>query len=164
MASATRTGKQRSAPAAKSESSKSRKVATTSQSERKAETPRASSGKRDVVRTAFAYRGTHYRYGGSARGGFDCSGFTSYVYRVRGVDLPHNAAAQFECGTPVSRNRLKEGDLVFFETTRRGISHVGIYVGNGKFVHASSARGQVRVDSLDGGYYASRFRGARRVK
>ena len=78
--------------------------------------------------------------------------------------MPHNAAAQFQCGTAVGRSHMKEGDLVFFETTRRGISHVGIYVGNGKFVHASSARGQVRVDSLDGGYYASRFRGARRVK
>jgi len=164
-ASTTRTGKQRSAYAAKSQSSKSRRVATTSQSARKARTSaRASSGKHDVVRTAYAYRGTRYRYGGSARGGFDCSGFTSYVYRMRGVDLPHNAAAQFQCGTAVGRSHMKEGDLVFFETTRRGISHVGIYVGNGKFVHASSARGQVRVDSLDGGYYASRFRGARRVK
>jgi len=118
----------------------------------------------DVVRTAYAYRGTRYRYGGSARGGFDCSGFTRYVYGSKGVALPHNAAAQFSKGQRVSRGNLKAGDLVFFHTTRRSISHVGIYVGSGKFVHASSARGRVRVDSLNSGYYNNRFRGARRVK
>lgn len=126
--------------------------------------PGASSGKSTVVRTAFAYRGTRYRYGGAARGGFDCSGFTSYVYRTKGVNLPHNAAAQFRCGKPVAKGSLKEGDLVFFNTTRRGISHVGIYIGGGKFVHASSAKGRVRVDTLTSGYYAERFRGGRRVK
>ncbi len=125
------------------------------------EAPRAGS---DVVRTAYAYRGTRYRYGGSARGGFDCSGFTRYVYGKRGVSLPHNAAAQSAVGRRVSKSDLKAGDLVFFQTTRRSISHVGIYVGGGKFVHASSAGGRVRVDSLNSGYYCSRYRGARRVK
>lgn len=130
----------------------------------KSRTRTASSGRRDVVRTAYAYRGTRYRYGGASRGGFDCSGFTRYVYGEKGVDLPHSAAAQFGRGSRVAKGSLKSGDLVFFSTTRRGISHVGIYVGDGKFVHASSARGRVRVDSLAEGYYSDRFRGARRVK
>lgn len=117
-----------------------------------------------IVRTAFSYRGSRYRYGGSSRGGFDCSGFTRHVYAKNGICLPHNSSAQAQCGKKVSRDELKAGDLVFFSTTRRGISHVGIYVGDGKFVHASSSRGHVRVDSLNEGYYKERYRGARRVK
>jgi len=118
----------------------------------------------DVIRTAYAYRGVRYRYGGSSRGGFDCSGFTSHVYARKGVRLPHSAAAQFQHGRRVAAGEMKPGDLVFFTTTRRGISHVGIYAGNGKFVHASSGGGRVQVDSLASGYYKERFRGARRVK
>ena len=117
-----------------------------------------------VVRTAYAFRGVRYRYSGSSPRGFDCSGFTSYVYRRKGVSLPHNAAEQFQHGRRVGKDSLKPGDLVFFSTTRRGISHVGIYAGDGKFVHASSGGGRVRVDSLESGYYGNRFRGARRVK
>lgn len=118
----------------------------------------------DVVRTAYAYRGVPYHYGGSSRSGFDCSGFTSYIYRKKGVSLPHSAADQFNHGKRVSTGSLKPGDLVFFHTTRRGISHVGIYAGDGKFVHASSGGGRVRVDSLTSGYYKQRLVGARRVK
>ena len=113
---------------------------------------------------AYGYRGTPYRYGASGRGGFDCSGFTSYVYRKKGVSLPHNAAAQYRKGSRVKSKDLKPGDLVFFNTTRRRVSHVGIYAGEGKFVHASSGGGRVRVDSLNSGYYRSRLVGARRVK
>ncbi len=119
----------------------------------------------DVVRTAYSYRGTPYRWGGSSRSGFDCSGFTSYLYRRQGVGLPHSASAQFRMGHKVGRGELKPGDLVFFETVHKGISHVGMYVGNGHFVHASSRRsGGVRVDSLESGYYRERFRGARRYR
>jgi cell wall-associated NlpC family hydrolase/LysM repeat protein len=117
----------------------------------------------DLVRSAYSYRGTPYRYGGSARGGFDCSGFTSYLYRQKGISLPHSARAQAKMGQKVDKGNLKAGDLVFFHTVTPGISHVGMYVGDGKFVHASSRRsGGVRIDSLNSGYYSQRFRGARR--
>ncbi|WP_156415915.1 SH3 domain-containing C40 family peptidase [Chthonomonas calidirosea] len=118
-----------------------------------------------LVRSALAYRGTPYVYGGSGRGGFDCSGFVRYLYLKRGIDLPHNAAEQFHMGKPVSRKDLKPGDLVFFHTVTPGISHVGMYIGNGRFIHASSRRGGggVRIDSLDESYYAHAYRGARRI-
>lgn len=116
-----------------------------------------------LIRTALACRGLRYRRGGTSRGGFDCSGFTRYVYAKYGVSLPHSSAAQSRLGTPVSRDQLQPGDLVFFQTYRRGISHVGIYIGNNQFVHASTPRGGVRVDSLNHSYYSKRYRGARRV-
>ncbi len=119
----------------------------------------------DIVRTAYAYRGTPYVYGGASRGGFDCSGFTSYLYARQGIALPHSAREQFQMGRHVSKADLKPGDLVFFHTVTPGISHVGMYVGNGRFVHASSRRsGGVRVDSLDSGYYSSAYRGATRLR
>jgi cell wall-associated NlpC family hydrolase len=122
-------------------------------------------GDASVVGTAIAYRGTPYRYGSSGGGSFDCSGFTRFVYGRKGVSLPHSAKEQFHQGHSVGRGELKEGDLVFFHTVTPGISHVGIYAGNGKFVHASSRRsGGVRVDRLDSGYYSGAFRGGRRVK
>lgn len=117
-----------------------------------------------LIRIAMACRGTHYVRGGTSRGGFDCSGFTRYVYAKYGVALPHSSAAQAGRGTAVSRGELKPGDLVFFQTYRRGISHVGIYIGNGNFVHAASRGRGVTVDALDSAYYASRYRGARRVE
>lgn len=116
-----------------------------------------------VVETAMACRGTHYARGGTSRGGFDCSGFTRWVYARYGIALPHSSAAQAGLGKPVSRGELQPGDLVFFQTSRRGISHVGIYIGNNCFVHASSHGRGVTVDSLGSGYYAPRYRGARRV-
>lgn len=117
-----------------------------------------------LIRTAMSCRGTHYRRGGTSRNGFDCSGFTRYVFAKYGVSLPHSSAAQASKGTPVAKSDLKPGDLVFFQTYRRGISHVGIYIGNGSFVHAASRRsGGVRVDSLNSSYYGPRYRGARRV-
>jgi len=120
-------------------------------------------GQPAVVRRALGYLGTRYRYGASGARGFDCSGFTSYIYRQHGITLPHNSAAQYRVGKPVSRSELRPGDLVFFRTRGNRISHVGIYIGNGKFVHASSARGRVRVDTLTSGYYHQRYVGARRI-
>ncbi len=121
-------------------------------------------GQMKVVRTALAYQGARYRSGGTSRGGFDCSGFTRYVYAKYGVSLPHSSAAQARVGRPVPRGQLKPGDIVYFHTYRRGPSHVGIYTGNNKFVHASTHGRGVVVDSLGSSYYASRYMGARRVK
>lgn len=116
-----------------------------------------------LIRTAMAYRGTRYVRGGTSRGGFDCSGFTRYVYAKYGVSLPHSSAAQAGKGTRIAKSELKPGDLVFFATYRRGISHVGIYIGNNQFVHASNHGRGVTVDSLGSSYYAPRYRGARRI-
>ncbi|BCW98276.1 MAG: hypothetical protein KatS3mg024_1103 [Armatimonadota bacterium] len=126
--------------------------------------PAPSGASSSAVRTAMNHLGDRYRYGGSSRGGFDCSGFTRYVYAKHGVVLPHNSAAQFQKGIPVSKGELKPGDLVFFSRGGKRIGHVGVYVGNGKFVHASNPRGGVRVDSLTTGTYARTYVGARRVK
>lgn len=116
-----------------------------------------------IIDKAMSLRGTRYRYGGMSRNGLDCSGFTSLVFQSMGVRLPRTSAQQATVGTQVSRGQLRAGDLVFFNTRGRRISHVGIYVGGGKFVHASSARGNVRVDSMTDGYYNRRFVTARRV-
>jgi hypothetical protein len=117
----------------------------------------------DLIREALASRGIRYRWGGVSRGGFDCSGFTRYLYeRLRGIQLPHSASRQAHYGQKVARNDLQEGDLVFFHTYRRGISHVGIYIGGNRFVHAANTRRRVRVDTLTG-YYLKRFVTARRL-
>lgn len=122
-------------------------------------------GSNNVVSTAMRYRGTRYSYGGLSSRGFDCSGFVKYVYQKHGLNLPHNAAAQYKYGKPVSKSELQPGDLVFFRTGgSKGINHVGIYIGNGQFIHASSAKGRVRIDNLNSGYYSQRFVGARRLK
>lgn len=127
--------------------------------------PSNGKGNASLVKYALSHLGARYRYGGmSSRGGFDCSGFVAYIYQKYGVRLPHSSSAQFRMGKPVGRSELQPGDLVFFNTRGRRASHVGIYIGNGKFIHASSARGRVRIDTLDSGYYKQRFLGGRRVK
>jgi len=105
--------------------------------------------------------GTPYRTAGTTPNGFDCSGFTSYVFDKIGIDLPRQSSAQYSSGSKVSKDELRAGDLVFFNTNGRGISHVGIYVGNGKFAHSSSSNG-VRYDNLSASYYADRYVGAAR--
>lgn len=117
-----------------------------------------------LVRTAKQYIGKPYRWGGeSARTGFDCSGLTMTVYRLNGLDLPRNSRAQFDAGIPVSRKSLKKGDLVFFYTGRKGrVSHVGIYAGTGKFIHAPRRGKTIRVSAMSAAYYSKRYMGARR--
>ena len=104
------------------------------------------------------YLGVPYVWGGSSPSGFDCSGFVAYVYAQMGVSLPHYTGAQWAVGEPVSTSDLQPGDLVFFD----GLGHVGIYVGNDRFVHASSSRG-VTVSSLHEKYWATRYLGAKRL-
>lgn len=116
-----------------------------------------------VISTAAQYLGTPYRYGGSSPGGFDCSGFTSYIFKQYGISLNRTAAGQYGQGSAVAKANLIPGDLVFFNTSG-GVSHVGIYTGNGKFIHSSSpSSGGVIYSSLSESYYASRYVGARRV-
>jgi cell wall-associated NlpC family hydrolase len=110
--------------------------------------------------------GVDYRYGGnSPTTGFDCSGLVAHIYREAwGIRLPHNTAAQSEAGVPVSLAELQAGDLVFYDTLKRPYSHVGIYLGDGKFVHAPKTGARVRIESLQSGYWAPRFNGARRIE
>ena len=126
--------------------------------------PRISLGQK-IVRTAGRFIGTAYRWGGeSADAGFDCSGLTMTVYRLNGLDLPRNSRDQFRAGTPIKRSALKEGDLVFFATRRHSlrVSHVGIYTGGGRFIHAPGRGKSIRTASLSNGYFNLRFVGARR--
>ena len=115
-----------------------------------------------VVALAQRYLGTSYVWGGSSPGGFDCSGFILYVFQQCGVNLPRMADGQFEYGMKVANSDLRPGDAVFFTTYEPGASHVGIYIGNGLFIHASSAAGQVTITSLSKQYYRDRYLGARR--
>jgi cell wall-associated NlpC family hydrolase len=117
-----------------------------------------------LLEFAVSLLGRPYRFG-SDRGAFDCSGFVRRVFGEFGVRLPHSSRQQFALGRWVSRHDLQVGDLVFFRTTARGpISHVGIYIGDGKFVHAARKAGRVRIDPLDHTYYSSRYAGARRLQ
>ena len=110
--------------------------------------------------------GIDYRQGGkSPATGFDCSGLVAHVYREAwGIRLPSTTAAQSRAGVPVSLAELQAGDLVFYDTLKRPYSHVGIYLGDGKFVHAPKTGAQVRIDSLQSSYWSPRFNGARRVE
>ena len=112
-----------------------------------------------VVGIAMQYLGTPYRWGGADPSGFDCSGFIMYVYAQVGVSLPHNAAAQFAYGTPVSRDQLEPGDLVFFD----GLGHNGIYIGGGQFIHSPHTGDVVKISSLYDSWYNARWVGGRRL-
>ena len=122
----------------------------------------SSSGKgASVVATAKKYIGCKYVYGGSSPSGFDCSGFTSYVYKQFGVSLNRTAAGQYSNGVAVSRSNLQPGDLIMFG--KSGISHVAIYIGGGKIVHAANPSRGVTTDTINSGYYNNNYVGARRV-
>ena len=122
----------------------------------------ASSGNgSSVVATANQYIGSRYVYGGTAPSGFDCSGFTSYVYKKYGVSLSRTAAGQYSNGVAVSKGELQPGDLVMFG--KSGINHVGIYIGGGKMIHAANPSRGVTTDTINSGYYGTNYVGARRI-
>ncbi|MBC5806320.1 MAG: C40 family peptidase [Candidatus Eremiobacter antarcticus] len=115
-----------------------------------------------VTKTALRFIGVPYAWGGTSFAGVDCSGFVQTVFHRNGINLPRTADAQYASGQRVRASGMQPGDLVFFQTYSAGASHVGIYLGGGRFIHASSSNG-VRVDSMSENYYASRFIGARRT-
>lgn len=119
----------------------------------------------DVVLGALAHLGVPYRFGGSdPRRGFDCSGLVRHVFQqAAALDLPRSAEDMASLGLRLDPAELAPGDLVFFNTRGRPYSHVGIYVGEGRFVHAPARRGQVRVEAMDSRYWRTRFNGARRL-
>ena len=119
--------------------------------------------RKEIVRTANQYIGVRYRWGGqSSRTGFDCSGLTMAVYRLNGLKLPRSSRQQWKSGRPVDPGQLLKADLVFFATTgSRRVSHVGIYLGNDKFLHAPGSGRKIRISSMANKYYKSRYLGAR---
>ena len=113
-----------------------------------------------VIAIAIQYLGVPYVWGGASPStGFDCSGFTMYVFAQIGISLPHHAASQFSYGTPVSRDQLQPGDLVFFD----GLGHMGMYIGGAQFIHAPHTGDVVKISSLYDSWYASTWVGARRI-
>jgi cell wall-associated NlpC family hydrolase len=116
-----------------------------------------------LVGTALSLRGSPYRNGGTDPSGFDCSGFTQYVFGQYGIPLPRDVREQYRFGKSVKAEELTAGDLIFFTTTDPGASHVAIAVGGDEFVHAPSSSGVVRVEHLSSTYWSPRYLGARRV-
>jgi len=116
-----------------------------------------------IVATAKQYIGVPYLWGGTTPSGFDCSGFVQYVYQRHGISLPRTSKEQWTVGTAISKSALQPGDLVFFANTyTTGISHLGIYIGNNQFIHASSSKG-VTITDLSNSYWAARYYGAKRI-
>lgn len=119
----------------------------------------------NIIETGKKYIGVRYSFGGSSPKGFDCSGFTSYVFKQNGITLPRATTGQATVGTKVSKSDLQAGDLVIFSNTyKKGPSHVGIYIGGGQFIHASSTRsGGVIISDINSAYYTNHFSYGRRV-
>lgn len=119
----------------------------------------------DLIDNGLSLLGIRYRFGGNTpQSGFDCSGFVRHVFSdALGVLLPRTAVEMARVGETIPKDELQPGDLVFFNTLRRSFSHVGIYLGDNKFMHANSRGGGVRVDDMTGRYWAKRFNGARRI-
>jgi len=118
---------------------------------------------RSLASTALSLRGAPYLNGGGDPRGFDCSGFTQYVFARYGIALPRGVHDQFEAGAAIKRRELAPGDLLFFQTTGPGATHVGVAIDADQFVHAPSSKGVVRVERLSSKYWGSRFLGARRL-
>ncbi|MBR1807518.1 MAG: C40 family peptidase [Selenomonadaceae bacterium] len=115
-----------------------------------------------IVSTAKGLMGVAYVFGGTSPAGFDCSGLLQYVFKMNGLSIPRLADEQYKLGRSAQKHQLTAGDLVFFTTYTSGVSHCGIYVGDGKFLHASSSRG-VTINSLDDEYWRARFVGAKKL-
>lgn len=132
----------------------------------RAETEPVGEQRAEALLQALLSLGLDYRYGGKTpETGFDCSGLVAHVFReAYGIQLPHNARAQSEYGTKVGLAELRAGDLVFYNTLNRAFSHVGIYLGDGRFLHAPKTGAQVRVESIGANYWRKRFDGARRLQ
>lgn len=126
---------------------------------------RASNGAQQMAASALSLLGINYRFGGNSPDtGFDCSGLVRHVVRnALGLDLPRTAREMARLGERIPLTDLKPGDLVFFNTMRRTFSHVGIYLGDNRFVHAPSSGGEVRVEDMSERYWVARFQGARRL-
>jgi cell wall-associated NlpC family hydrolase len=127
----------------------------------------AARGEKDMgsiaARTAERFVGIPYRWGGeNVVDGMDCSGFVRAVYNLCGLSIPRTSRDQYKAGESVAKSGLQDGDLVFFGTSEDSINHVGIYVGNGRFVHAPRRGEEIRVTSVDESYFEKRFVGARR--
>lgn len=120
----------------------------------------ASSSRAGIVRTAKRYLGVRYRYGGETPRGFDCSGYVKYVYQRNNVAIPRSTKEQFDDGRRIPLSRARPADLVFFNTGGRRISHVGIYLGKRRFIHAPSSGKRVSIASMDNRYWKRRFVGA----
>jgi len=112
-----------------------------------------------IVKTAEKYIGVRYKFGGSDPSGFDCSGYSSYVYKQIGIDLPHSAQQQYANGKRIGIKKAKPGDLVFFRITGWKISHVAIYLGDYKFIHAPSRGKNISVDDIRKDYWNKRYAG-----
>lgn len=122
-------------------------------------------GMQDVLVNALSLSGIQYQYGGKTpETGFDCSGFVRYVFQqAANLTLPHGARALSQLGQSVAPDQLRPGDLVFFNTLRSAFSHVGIYLGNNRFIHAPSSGGGIHVVDMNSAYWAKRYNGARRL-
>ena len=128
-------------------------------------TSSSSSSNGGIVDLAKQYLGTRYRYGGASPSGFDCSGFTSYVYKQFGYSLNRTCSGQLDNGTPVSMSELQPGDIVIFKkgNANTRATHVGLYIGNQQFIHASTAKVGVIISKLSDAYYTTGFVGGRRI-
>lgn len=118
---------------------------------------------KDIQNVSQKYKGIRYKYGGTTTKGFDCSGYVQFVYKQLGVKLDRSTSAMYSKGTSVKKANLQVGDLVFFKTTSAKVGHVGIYIGNNKFIHSSSSKGVIVTDINDKYYWGKRYVGAKRV-